>query len=255
MTKPEPQNIYAFGIPSAAIMGTPTVTVRSYLTSQHLWTARREAWLCRRREDELVGTNDANVFYRHHSHAITAVLSAVAFLEAFIKAIWQDAADSKPGQHTPYTDGIPDDAMATMRKQWNGTEQVEGISLLTKFEVALVCARQEPMNTDAEPYQSVDVLIPLRNNLVHFKPQSHPTEQNDIKKLVRQILEKTTQARKNRERIGQQGFPNIALRAECADWACKSTIAFAREWHARMGLTHDFDATYLKSLPPVEIDD
>jgi hypothetical protein len=86
MTKPEPQNIYAFGIPSAAIMGTPTVTVRSYLTSQHLWTARREAWLCRRREDELVGTNDANVFYRHHSHAITAVLSAVAFLEAFIKA-------------------------------------------------------------------------------------------------------------------------------------------------------------------------
>jgi hypothetical protein len=140
------------------------------MASQHLWTARREAWLCRKREDQLL--NDANLDRRHRSHAITAVLSAVAFLEAFINAVWQDAADSEPSKH--YTSGIPDDALATMRELWNGKDQAERmLSLLSTFQVALVCAGHERINPGAEPFQSVDVLVDLRDFLVHYKPQWH----------------------------------------------------------------------------------
>lgn len=78
---------------------TASVSVRDYMANQDLWTARREAWLCRKREDTLL--NQQNIDRAHRSHATTAVLSAVAFLEALVNTVWQDAADSEAGKHTP----------------------------------------------------------------------------------------------------------------------------------------------------------
>jgi hypothetical protein len=203
-------------------------------------------------EEQLL--NDGDLDRRHRSHAITAVLSAVAFLEAFINAIWQDAADSEPGKHIHYTDGISDDAMATMRELWTGKEDAERmLSLLGKYQIALVCAGHQRMDPGDEPFQSGDVLLKLRNVLVHFKPQWHWTD--DDLKFVRRLKDKITRERENRQPIGQPWFPNKALGAGCADWACESSIAFAKAWHQSMGLTHDFDATHLTSLPPVETDD
>ena len=56
------------------------------------------------------------------------------------------------------------------------------------------------------------------------------------------------------QQFGHPWFPNKALGAGCAGWACETSITFARTWHQRMGLTHDFDELYLTSLP-VDIDD
>jgi hypothetical protein len=228
------------------------MSLRDYMANQHLWNARREAWLCRKREDTLL--NQPNLDRAHRSHAMTAVLSAVAFLEAAINAVWQDAADSEPGKHTPYTDGIPDAAVATMRELWNGKENAERMmSLLSKFQVALVCAGHERMDKGAEPYQSVDVLIDLRNELVHFKPQWWHDDHSDEAKFVPRLRDKITQTRENRQPIAEPWYPHRVLGAGCADWACSSVIAFAREWHSRMGLTHDFDTVYLMPTEPFQV--
>lgn len=251
-TKPEPQTISDVGIRGdlSVQMGTPRVGVRDYLASQHLWTARREAWLCRKREDQLL--TDGTLDRRHRAHAVTTVLSSVAFLEAFINASWQDAADKKPGTHTAFTEGIPDDALATMRELWIGRDGAERmLSLQSKFQVALTCAGRERLDDGAEPLQSAGLLIELRNVLTHFKPQWHWSDGEA--KFVRK-LKGVLQSRENRQPVGNPWFPNKALGAGCADWACKTSIDFARAWHDRIGLTSDFDYLYLTSLPPVEID-
>lgn len=247
-----PQVIRPAGIMSNVTLSVPKIGVRDYMAGQHLWTARREAWLCRNREDQLL--NDGNLDRRHRSHAITAVLSAVAFLEAFINAAWQDAADSKTGESTAYTNGIADDAIAIMRELWIGKDQAERmLSLLSKFQVALVGAGHERIDEGAEPFQSANLLVDLRNVLVHFKPQWHWSDEDlkfvaRLRSVVRPELE-------NRQPIGNPWFPNKALGAGCAEWACKTSIGFARLWHDRMRLTSDFDELYLTSLPPVEIED
>ena len=64
-----------------------TASVRPGFTVQHLWTARRAAWLCKQREQYLVDTDYRNIDRQHRSHAITAVLSAVAFVEAFVNDV------------------------------------------------------------------------------------------------------------------------------------------------------------------------
>jgi hypothetical protein len=226
------------------------------MSAQHLWTARREAWLCRKREHQLL--NDAELDRRHRSHAVTAVLSAVAFLELFINAVWEDAGDRKrkPGHHTYYTEGIPDDAMETMRELWIGKDEAERmLSVVSKFQVASVCAGHAPMDRGAEPFDIADVLVRFRNLLVHFKPSWNWLDEDDTKKFRQRLKSKITPALENRQPLPQQSWlADRALGAGCADWACESSIAFARTWHQRMGLTYDFDFIYLTSLPPVEID-
>jgi|SRR5271165_1086766 len=241
MTESEPaeQVILPAGIGRTIEPGTPVIGVRDYIASQHLYTARREAPLCRKREDQLL--NDDNLDRRHRSHAITAVFSAVAFLEAFINATWQDAAHR---EHTAYTNGIPEGALATMGELWNGKDQAERmLSLLSKFQVALVCAGYERMDEGAEPFQSADVIVDLRNVLVHFKPQWHWS--NEDLKFERRLKSLIRPESENRQPIGYPWFPNKALGAGCADWACKTSIDFARTWHDRIGLASDFDELYL----------
>ena len=102
--------------------------------------------------------------------------------------------------------GIPDDALATMRELWNGKDQAERmLSLLSKFQVALVCAGHERIHQGAEPFQSADVLIDLRDALVHFKPQWHWTDEDD--EIVPGLKCKITQERENRQPMpGSPGF-------------------------------------------------
>ncbi len=70
-------------------------------------------------------------------------------------------------------------------------------SLLSKFQVALVCAGHERMDKGAEPYQSVDVLIDLRNELVHFKPQWWHDDGRDEAKFVATLRAKLAGTRES----------------------------------------------------------
>lgn len=232
-------------------MGTPRISVRDYMAGQHLWNARYEAWLCREREDKIL--TKAGVDRPHRSHAMAAVLSAVAFLEAMVNEIWQDAADSQPGQRTSHTQGISDPALTIMRELWTGKEHAErAMSTLSKYQLALVCAGQDRIIKGKEPYQSVDVLIDLRNELGHFKPRWWHGDGTDEARYLASLRDKLA-GRENRQPIGNPWYPHKVLGAGCADWACNSAIDFTREWHSRIGLTYDFDECYMLPFEPVEI--
>jgi hypothetical protein len=57
-----------------------------------------------------------------------------------------------------------------MWELWNGKDQAERmLSLLSKFQVALVCSGHDRIDQGAEPFQSADVLLALRNKLVAFE--------------------------------------------------------------------------------------
>lgn len=238
--QPTDKEVSLKGIPSAEAFGlSVTVKVRDYLASQHLWTARREALLCHEREIEVLAREEHQLDRRHWSHATTAVLSAVAFLEAMVNAVWQDAAD----QHINRLDGIPENAITAMGQLWTGKEKAERMmTLLGKFQLALVLAGRDRMPDGAEPFQSARVLIELRNALVHFKPEWHASD-TDVK-LVQTLKSKITEDLQFPRAI-QPWFPNKVLGAGTARWACDSVIAFAKDWHERMGIANDFNALYI----------
>jgi hypothetical protein len=223
------------------IIDDTTVSTRHYITLQHLWSAQHSARLCAEREADLVARNASNVDIEHRSLAIGAVMSAVAFLQAFVNQVYADAAESPPGAVRPEIAGLTVPTAAALRQSWitKTTPSVKPkvANVLRYYQHAPHCAGASKLAADRQPYRGVKVLIDLRNALVHFVPETqehgltHKFEQN----LARLITE-------NEQPIGQPWYPNKALGAGCAAWAWTVATDFADQWRARMGLIPDYRA-------------
>ena len=48
---------------------------------------------------------------------------------------------------------------------------MDRLPILEKYQMAIFLAGKEPLPEGREPYQPADLLIALRNALVHFRPE------------------------------------------------------------------------------------
>jgi len=215
--------------------GTARVGSRQYLASEHLWNARRNARRCREREDALVAAGFQGVDMEQRSLAVASVLTSVAFLEALVNEVWQDAADSLPGQPNSRLTGIPEPAVARLRELWQSDRVERALSPLDKCRIALVCADKAALDQGQEPYQSVKALVELRNALVHFKPEIQwDTDVHRIEKVLgRRVSE-------NPLPQGSPWFPNRVLGAGLAEFSPTVCVELASLWRQRLGLQRDF---------------
>jgi len=127
---------------------------------------------------------------------------------------------------------------ARMREFWDGgAVPVErSLTVLGKYQLALLCAEKPVLDLGSGPAQAAEVLVALRNTLVHFKPETQDLE--TPKKLEKSLRPRI---RENQQEIGAPWFPNSAMSAGCAGWACKVARELVDEWQQRLGLTYDFN--------------
>lgn len=215
--------------------GEMHIGVRNYSAAEHLWTAKYMADLCRKRQESLAASGHIGRDRLLRSQCTLAVLSSVAFLEARVNEIWLDAADAEPGVLPPRLMGLSQDTVDKLREGWVSGEASQK-PILDKYRMALVCADKERMDKGVEPLQSANWLNKLRNELVHFKPKVRWIGQDDPLEVA---LEKKFKAN---PLIDPQRpwFPEKALAAGCAQWACSVAVSLVDEWQARMGLTHSY---------------
>lgn len=203
------------------------------MATHHLWTARHAARLCAEREMNIL--QEIAVDVEHRSHALTAVISAAAFLETIVNEVFQDVADINTPD--PRIDGIPSDGATKLRAFWKGSDTIEQSSALQKYQIALACVGR-PLLADDQPYQDARMVIRLRNALIHFKPQwqAEDVEHELERKLKGKFVE-------NQQPVDARfWYPNKALGAGCAEWACVACTKLVAEWWNRMGLVRQYDA-------------
>jgi hypothetical protein len=140
------------GIPSEEAFGSFTVSMRGYLSTQHLWSAEHFTRLAA--ELEAAHTGEARFSIRHRSYVLGALGEAVAFLEAFVNELFQDAADATKADPVPGTAvrlrGLSDDLVQLMAAYWNSTDEGERVRTLGKYDAArLFVGRPRP--ADASP--------------------------------------------------------------------------------------------------------
>jgi hypothetical protein len=210
---------------------TASVKSRHNLALQHLWNARHAARQCRDREADLASLNYRLPEVELTGTAMVAVMSSVAFLEALVNEVYLDTVDADTGS-TDRLKGIGDDAIAAMRDRWNATPSVEREGILDKYKIALECAGKT-MALGRDPAQSVKVLIDLRDALTHYKPEWQGDDTELFAELRRRLPVNKRVAELN------PWFPHQALSADCAEWACKNSVALAKEWWRDMGLVRD----------------
>lgn len=236
------QEIRPSSVENRPQVGFPRIGVRQYFEAEHLWAARLAAHLCRQREDELLTKGFRGVDYQVRSFAVMAIQESVAFLEARVNTVWQDAADREEGAEVgnPRLDGLTVETIVLLRELWKYDPVQRSLSLLEKFDAVLRTARKPEMDKSRSPFQDIEPLIRLRNALVHFKPE---TQWSDEVHHLEARLQHRIPANPLMAGTGPW-FPHHPLCAGVAEWAWRSCVAFAQEWEARLDLTD----RYLESM-------
>jgi hypothetical protein len=237
MTEAGPEQIIApAGIPSAEAFGTQSVDIRHSIALQHLWNARHAARLAAEGE----ATKDRTNFRAVRGHSMSAVISAAGFIEAIVNEVFANVADWQPGRSG--REGLADETVDTMRRLWNGPETVTGGPpvrsesiekkfVLKKYQIALTAAGKAKMKTDRKPYKDANLLVILRNLLMHYKP---PHWQGDKPDLIENELKNKVPG--NQLAPGGLWYPDECLGAGCAQWACTTCVEIVDTWWQTMGI-------------------
>ncbi len=214
--------------------GAISASMRVYYSSYHLWAARHFTRLAKDIEDAHTGHSAFNI--AHRSYVTSAILSAVAFLEATTNELFQDAADVHPSYIKPL------DARSTelLAGLWNESEQrsVSGWSILDKYQVALLCCGKPLFDKGAIPFQDAKFAIKLRNTLIHYRPETQ--SQDNLTKLGAGLKSKHFPLNRLMSGSGNPFFPDHCLGAGCSGWIVEAVQKFADEFFDRLQIEPNY---------------
>ena len=125
-------------------------------------------------------------------------------------------------------------------------EQVDKLSTLERFDLIMQTLGKSPFEKGKNPYQSAQLLVRLRNKLVHYK-SAWGAEMSE-EKLFR-AMESLRHKAPPFTSSSMNFFPHRCLSADCAAWALATTVGFLDDVYDRLDVPSRF-ATYRKKLVP-----
>jgi hypothetical protein len=197
---------------------------------------------------------DANVSIALHACSAGAVFLSVAFVEAtinelFLGACLQTAPAGSLAQQ------LDDNQRVVLAAGWDsalkaGTRKTRDKSTLPKYQEALALLGAKPFDEKAPPYDHVQKLIAVRNDLIHYRPEWRTTYSVQRPETVVSLglanrfpLSPTLPPAFLGESL--HGYIGHGLAA----WAVKSCFEFSEQFHARLKLkpVYDYDKTRIKT--------
>lgn len=182
----------------------------------------------------------------NEAHAMASIFAATAFLETTINELFADAAD-KYECEIKKADLNVAELMAGMWKL--DIPRTASFPIIRKYQVALALAKKELFDAGTSVYQNADLLITLRNYLIHAEPETvtwftigdieahKPTS----RKLAEGLKGKFPIS-KLMQGFGNPFFPDKVFGHGCAKWAVESSVKFTDEFFSKMGLKAPYDA-------------
>lgn len=182
----------------------------------------------------------------NEAFVISAVFHSVAFLEATINEFFVHLAEDSYEDFRKIYDKEICDQIKHMWKM--KIPQTAAYPTLQKYDIALVLCRKAPSEKGVEPYQSAELLVKLRNYLIHAEPEIHTLftigniegTKNSRPGLVEGLKNKFPE-NKLMAGFGNAFFPYKCLGHGCAAWAVESSIAFTDKFFSELGLTPFYD--------------
>ena len=201
------------------------MSLRHYLSFGHLQSSLLFAQRSAEIEAAHAGPSPGSAEHRYVS--MYAVIAAAAFLEAVANEVLQDAKDGQG-----YGLQLDSHNRAALAEYVDHDDT--RARTLEKFQMVLLLCRRQAFDKGASPYQEVHLVLQLRNELVHSRPKT--AAWGDPEKL-RERLEGKFPLNPLMKGMGNPFFPDHCLGSGCARWAHDSSLAFAKDFHDRLGTT------------------
>jgi predicted nucleic acid-binding Zn-ribbon protein len=224
------------------------VSVRKSYSFGHIKAAARFARMSAAIEKDhsddyikAVRFNDENEAY-----VIASILAATAFLETTINEFFADAAED----HESEVKKSHPDAASVMANMWRlEIPRTASFSILKKYQTALALANKNLFDAGTAIYQNVDLLITLRNYLIHAEPENVTwftvgdiEPHKPASRKLAEGLKGKFPVSKLMENFGNPFFPDKCLGHGCAKWGVEASVKFTDEFFSRMSMKAPLDA-------------
>jgi len=196
-----------------------TVRTRTNLSVPHLFSSCLFSRQVRELEDRNAGKEFGGFWEDIFAHATASVLLTVAALESYVNELFADRDANFPSLRTDI-----------LVKLWNAYETKR---LLDKADLALLIREVGPLDRGTSPTQDIDLLVGLRNALIHFKPEWFD-EQPEHARLSSQLSGRF--APSSFFQKGEPIFPRGWASHGCTAWAIRSAIEFITSFERQAGL-------------------
>ena len=230
--KPEPINV------KSKISGT--LSLKTNFSGHHMLSAahfaRQSAIIEKNYKDGITDELRAE----HRAYVTGAIIVSVASLEATINEVFISARDNE-NLFKGFDPTIP----KVLAELWS-LDVVKKTRFLEKCRLVLDVANKEKFDTKRSLFRKVELLINLRNALVHYK---HEWD-TDLKKHknVGDALKKCGFNTNPFSHANDAFFPKRCLGHGCAEWSVKSTIEFIEDFYRRMGFPPKWSKHQLSRL-------
>lgn len=213
------------------------IKVRTYFSIQHIQSAALFCRASHKLEAAFDGKYDQQLFTEHRAYVTNAIFSAVCFLEATINEFFCDALDSPDGIKE-----IGEDRIKLLANMWDlNIPKTAHYPIVNKYQIALTLLEKTQFDKGTSPFQDVQVLVTLRNALMHYEPEwvigglSFNSELDNLNSLSKKLKSKfeLSEIFKN---TGNPFFPDKCLGYGCAKWAVLKSIEFVEEFFRKIGV-------------------
>jgi hypothetical protein len=232
----QPVAIQTSAHPSVATVGNPAIGTRSYFSSHYLYGAQLFTEEAGRLE---ASPTEPKFDARHRAFVVNAITSSCFFLEAFVNEILLDVVDRHDGHEDAYTAPLTADTKFRMRWLWEAGN-IEKAKTLHKLNAILDAAEVEKLPAGRQPYQDAQLVIKLRNALVHYKVRSLSSDVPH--ELDADFASQRFPHNKLMAGAGHL-FPDRILGHGCAEWSWQSCQAVADEFSRRLGIQPNYRRT------------
>ena len=168
-----------------------------------------------------------------HKGLITSVLmQSVAAAETAIYTVIKNG----PGHHLGSNEGNQQ-----VRSFLNKFENVlERLPVLEKYQTVLNLLSKPAFDPSKNPHQAMQLVVGIRNELIHFKPVGVYPFQEDSEKMLRRLKNLNL---KHSPFPGAKSiyFPNACLSSELGHWALKSTVQYMDCFYESIGSGNPLD--------------
>jgi len=208
-----------------ALTSTGRMRQKSAYAIQHLMAAATFSRQCGKAQEENIG-KPLGAFYDEQVACVSAaVMLSVASIESYINELLSDCKIIFPEM--------------TDSQSTEFVELISSLSILQKYEKVIAVKNLDPFKKGESPYQDVDILISMRNELVHFHPEWHD-EQIRHDRLGKKLQYRFELSPFISEGLGVL-FPQRIISHGCTNWAVTKSLEFMISFTEKVGLPNKFE--------------
>lgn len=224
-----------------------TIYSRVHLSSGFIAAAVRMAKSALHVEQEFVSNAEKRAHVgremraAHFSFVISCIMLTVAFLEAHINELLYDVIDEHAiGDVREHLSGDQLDRLRILADQLLVHRRLNA-NIPDRYQYFLRLVGAQPFERGTNLFQSAELLTKVRNQLVHYTPESVISYARDSKKYrdqrIETLLRSANVGTNPFANANSPFFPTKCIAFSTCKWAIRSAISFSIEFRQRTGIT------------------